>query len=249
MGDRSLLNALLVLVATAALGVASVLAVAPERVPATVLEPLATFERETDSRTVVIGIGAVVGAFALWRGYRSGGEDVSGHSIRATDDADSAPVLGERTTDRVETIVADLKRGRDRDPDSIAESIRSVLRTVELDRGYAAETAERRIQRGDWTDDPVAAAFVGDETAGTLTLFQRVRGWLFPAKTFERRLDRTLSELERYVDRAAGTPAADPDSGGSDETVSATDPDSAAEPAATRATTERDEPVSGGTDA
>lgn len=55
--------------------------------------------------------------------------------------------------------------------------------------------AEAAVARGEWTDDPVAAAFLGDERAPRYPLRERLRGWVHPDRAFRRRVERTVDAV------------------------------------------------------
>lgn len=55
--------------------------------------------------------------------------------------------------------------------------------------------AEAAVTRGEWTDDPVAAAFLGDERAPRYPLGERLRGWVHPDRAFRRRVERTVDAV------------------------------------------------------
>ena len=121
--------------------------------------------------------------------------------------ANGAPaVVGEAATERVERTVAALKRGnRARAKrEAVVDDLRATLRAVERADGRSSEEIDERLRTGAWTDDRVAAVFLGGTAAGSLSVWQRLRAWLFPGRTFERRLERTLAELERHAASAAG---------------------------------------------
>lgn len=84
------------------------------------------------------------------------------------------------------------------------EGLRNAAIAEQLARGHDAETAHERLRSGAWTDDPVAAAFLGDETAGTLSFRRRLYAVIYPHRAFERRFERTLAELEAAAERTSG---------------------------------------------
>lgn len=133
--------------------------------------------------------------------------------------ATSVEVVGKETTERVSQTIRALKRGeaRTEQADAVVEDLRRSLRAIETAHGRS-DRADERIRRGEWTDDRIAATFLGDESAGRLSIWHRLRTWLFPGRTFERRLERTLDELDRYATEfdATATTARDRD-GESDE--------------------------------
>ena len=226
MTRRSKTDAAFVLLALVALGFGAALAIAPSVLPSAVLDAVLTVEESVDPRRALLAIAVVVGLFALWRSYFSGATEVrdveSGLERAGSDDvaagtattsspprssgaaANGAPdprVVGESTTERVERTVAALKRGNRAAAKrgAVVDDLRATLRAVERADGRSSEAIDERIRTGAWTEDRVAAVFLGGAAAGSLSLRQRLRTWLFPGRTFERRLERTLAELERYA--------------------------------------------------
>lgn len=63
--------------------------------------------------------------------------------------------------------------------------------------------AERRVERGEWTDDPVAAAFVAHSAATTSTPGDRVRSIVDGEGPLRRQARRTVDALAAYDSRAA----------------------------------------------
>lgn len=79
--------------------------------------------------------------------------------------------------------------------------LRDLLRDLATN-AYAAdpfetETARRAVRTGAWTDNPTAAAFLADEGGPTPPLLSRVRLWLAPERERRRRIEATMSEIER----------------------------------------------------
>ncbi|ELY98187.1 DUF7269 family protein [Natrialba asiatica] len=126
-------------------------------------------------------------------------------------------VVGEEITERVDRTTRALKRGSAGPvrTEAVVKELRETLRAVEMAHGRTdgaggadgVDETDERIRCGEWTDDRIAATFLGDESAGRLSIWHRFRNWLFPGRTFERRLDRTIAELERYATESAGSAA------------------------------------------
>lgn len=70
------------------------------------------------------------------------------------------------------------------------------------EHGYEREEAAGAIERGAWTRDRVAAAFI--DTGITYPVLERLRGWLEDEGTFERRLERTVAAIEELYERGDG---------------------------------------------
>jgi hypothetical protein len=83
------------------------------------------------------------------------------------------------------------------------ERIESILREGAIRRirtqtGSDHETAESLVAAGEWTEDPVAAAFLSEETSYPLS--ERVRGSFDPGRAYLRRVDRTLTAVEGQIE-------------------------------------------------
>lgn len=68
------------------------------------------------------------------------------------------------------------------------------VRTTATNRDEGRSRAD--IQRGEWTDDQLAAAFLSGEAGPTPSLFSRFRLWLVPTHERRRRIERSLSAIE-----------------------------------------------------
>ncbi|ELY91327.1 hypothetical protein C483_09816 [Natrialba hulunbeirensis JCM 10989] len=229
MSNRSIWNVLLGLLAACTLVFGAVLAITPESLPTPVLEQITEVEQASNPQDVIMAISGVVGLFALWRTYFSGATDADSagdsspihtdepnahrtetgtgrsriHSSRNRQSDSEPPVgriVGGETTARVEETLHALKHGHKRPEQTavIVDDLRQSVRTIEAAQG-CGEQADERIRRGEWTTDRIAATFLGDASAGRLSLWHRLRRWLFPGRTFERRLERTVDEIERHA--------------------------------------------------
>lgn len=68
------------------------------------------------------------------------------------------------------------------------------VRRVRARSGHDKQTAQQIVAAGEWTDDPIAAAFLSAETR--YPLFEQVRGAVDPGQAYWRRVQRTLAEIE-----------------------------------------------------
>jgi hypothetical protein len=80
-------------------------------------------------------------------------------------------------------------------------SIRDLLRdlaaeTYAREEGVADEAALQAVERGAWTDNQVAAAFLASDDGPTASVPSRIRLWLAPDRERRRRIDATLDEIE-----------------------------------------------------
>ena len=97
--------------------------------------------------------------------------------------------------------------------DSLAEAraLRDDLQETAVEAleiaGEDRTVAHRRVEQGAWTDDDLAAGFLGD--AVPVPLLARLRGWLDGASEGRRRLLRSIdavAELASSPDRVVGRP-------------------------------------------
>ncbi|MFC7154374.1 hypothetical protein ACFQPA_02750 [Halomarina halobia] len=81
------------------------------------------------------------------------------------------------------------------------DGLRGVLREVARDllvasTGDPPDACRERVATGEWTDDPIAGAFLGDDRAPAVPIRGRMWAWLAPGRELDRRLDRTLDALD-----------------------------------------------------
>lgn len=86
---------------------------------------------------------------------------------------------------------------------SASKRVRERLRDAAVETVFTAGEQSRQEARnlvlsGDWTDDPIVAAFLGDETADAPPLKWQVYSWLYDDRAFERSVERSLTEIEQY---------------------------------------------------
>lgn len=103
------------------------------------------------------------------------GRDVDGALEKLREEAPSmAPTQYERNRRNVRRALAD-----------------SAVGVIAAETSVSVETARERVETGEWTDDPRAAAFLGDVRAPPS---QRLTDWL-AGETLERRVDATVAEI------------------------------------------------------
>jgi len=138
--------------------------------------------------TGILGLGLL--AYALHR-RRSGDVDLD-DPLLADYEAGSRDAPGERVDAALARIAADSSGRATTDARVL---VRERVR-VTAERAYAQGAgtddvdAAEAVAAGEWTDDRVAAAFLGDDRAPRLPLRERLRGWLHPGRAFERRARR-----------------------------------------------------------
>lgn len=106
----------------------------------------------------------------------------------------SGPSISAVGADVDETLarVADPDVRADRE--AVRERLREATHRALVRRGATPDEARERLQRGTWTDDPVAAEFLGGRRLGRR---QRLREALSTRPPFVRRAARAAHELDR----------------------------------------------------
>lgn len=78
----------------------------------------------------------------------------------------------------------------------VRERVReTAVRACAQKRGLSRDEATDAVARGEWTSDPVAAAFLGDERAPRYPLGERLRGWVHADRAFRRRVERAVDAV------------------------------------------------------
>lgn len=192
---------LVVATALAAIGAAVVLGRAPG-----VVEPYADLEAveraisSTAGTAIVAACALTIAVLGLAKGRAASADDVQplAEPVRTGSGATSS---GARPIDEALGSALDATRSSERDHhrDEIRKRLASVAtRRIATVDGRSRETARERVNAGAWTDDPVVAAFLGDETAPEAPVRWRLYEWLYEDRALEAALERTIAELEAY---------------------------------------------------
>lgn len=111
-----------------------------------------------------------------------------------------APTPGDELRETLR-FARERSRAGDRPRDRIRDRVSDVAAAAIADaEGCSNAEARERLATGEWTTDPIAAWFLGEE----LGLPPRVRARLLasaPFSQFEAALDRTVREVEQTLDR------------------------------------------------
>lgn len=184
-----------------AIGTAVVLGRAPG-----VVEPyvdLEAVERAISNGTgmaVVAGCALTIAALGFKKGRSPSADDVQplAESVRT---GGNGSTTEQRPIDEALRSALDETRSseRDRHRDEIRKRLASVAtRRIATVDGCRSDTARDRVNAGTWTDDPVVASFVGNETAPEAPFRWRLYEWLYEDRALEVALERTIAELEAY---------------------------------------------------
>jgi len=239
-----------VLGATAAVGlvVALLVVFAPDVVPAGVREAAVALREGVAPWVVTLVLSVVTLLYALVRfrgtdppsvdrlvdaeSESDGRIESTPHTRRAGERAGAVGGLDRpgREFDRA------VERVRDRleeDPDAeaweaerVRKRLRDAVETVRTNAGGRSRGAvEAELVDGSWTDDRVAAAFLGGEDAPDVGLARRLYAWLYPARAFERRVERTVDAVAESAS-SPESPGAGDASGGEEDARGGTAPES-----------------------
>jgi len=161
-----------------------------------VLDPgLAAVVEGTDWQVTLLGLLALVQGVRLVAARRHA--DLDAAETGDPEITASMPVPGASFDD----LLAD-SNGRNSTARRNREQIRSRLRETAIEvvawtEGCSRETAADRLEAGTWTDDPLAAAFLGDVAVTELSWLDSVRYTLSAEPRFQRRARRTADAIAR----------------------------------------------------
>ncbi len=217
-------------VGAVAFAVGVVAAFAPSLLPSSVTAFALDVESRVEPWVVVLALSLVVFAYAVYRFWRADDGTVE-RLVRDEDatagDVDAATVdfdperPGRAFDHALARTVAQLEADPNADAweaDRVREDLETAVVAVQAARGASLNAARAAVESGTWTDDRVAAAFLGGPEAPGVSLWRRVYAWLYPARAFRRRVERVVVAVERQAgvseaDRAERTS----ESGGTDE--------------------------------
>lgn len=169
---------------------------------------------EVDPTGVMLVVGLVAGVGTVVVARRAGGRTTlrgpaEGTGSDAMDRFDAAPTGPTERATGVALVGADddervaaAVRGDDEAMAALRDALRErAVVAVATARGVDRATAAAMVDRGEWTRDPVAAAFLApDDPARVGGSVASIRRWLAPARTRRRRFHRTLDALEAVAE-------------------------------------------------
>jgi len=171
---------------------------APATFPAPIRDGLGALD--TDPGLALAFAGAVTGVIGLLYSWLTEPDAATPLSERPVGESGRRPsIAGTDLSARYERSV------EDGGPDDVAaDPIRRRLRAVVVE-GAAADDPADYVDRGAWTDDRYAAAFVSTTADVDYPWYHRLYAWLYPDRAYERRVNRTLAAVERTcADRLSG---------------------------------------------
>lgn len=209
-------RAAVALVGLAAVGFAAALVLAPDRVDAVL--PVAALAEATplsEDGVRAVSIGLVGAACLLWVAWTAAPDrtrplpegpfsdpDSDFRALREDppEHATAAARVGDGFDHRLARAADGATLGLE-DADEVRAEVRALaVAVVARESGCPADVARERVDAGEWTDDPVAAAYVSDREA-SLHFYRRLRAWLRPWRTTVRRVEAAVAAVE---DRRSG---------------------------------------------
>lgn len=188
-----------------------------------ITEVVAVLESRDPERLLLV-LGSVVGLYAAWSARASSPEEPA---------VDGPAARFESTDDRPETVnAADRTRtGESLDEritaacagdDEALQAVRSNLADTAVSAhartaDRTPEAAHRAVESGAWTDDPIAAAFLADDSGPNFSLFARLRAWVDSSAERRRRIERTVEAVGRLLDGEDGSRENSPNGGGASD--------------------------------
>jgi hypothetical protein len=175
--------------ALAGVGVAVWAGYAPGRLPASIRDGVGTLGVGRGPALAFAGaVAGVIGLLYAWLTESDGPAPMTEREASAT--TRSPPVAGSDLSAHYERSVAS-------GPGETAdEPIRRRLRAVVV-ASVGGDDAAARVDRGAWTDDRYAAAFLSTTAEVDYPWYHRLYAWLYPGRAYERRVRRTLAAAER----------------------------------------------------
>lgn len=208
------------------LGVGLLVAFAPGVLPPQFVDAASALESAVPPWVVLVGLSMLVFGYALYRFNRSGPEPVdrlveSEADVDVPDlDGDAVSFDPDRPGRHFDHAMARTRYQLDREPNvapfeatGVRTELRETLIAVRLERtdrrrsdatdgdnhATTESAIEAAIEDGSWTDDPVAGNFLGGASAPDVPRWRRLYAWFYPARAFERRVERVVDEIERQA--------------------------------------------------
>jgi uncharacterized protein (DUF58 family) len=186
--------------------VATAVAVAPDQT--TRLFPALTRVTEpiggVESRLLLAGTAAVVGGLATLLARAGGMQTTTDPAVDGRRSRPVEAVAVPATTITGETLQRRFDQVQNTDElDGVVEQLRSLAVAVERTAaGVEESTARERVATGEWTDDDLTAAVLGESVSTPVVA--RLRGWLDGDREARRRLQTAVAAIESRLDGDGG---------------------------------------------
>ncbi|WP_227355249.1 DUF7269 family protein [Haladaptatus salinisoli] len=147
----------------------------------------------------------LVGVLALVQGLRvvqsRRRRDVEGAATGDPETNVTHPTPGQEFDERLRTVHSGSRSQRFRSQKRLRQHLeRSLLEAIVQREGCSEDDAKARVETGDWTDDPYAAAFLGGPSAPRRSWGEWLRQSFGGETTFQRRARRTADAVTGYVE-------------------------------------------------
>lgn len=187
------------------LGIAFLLVRTPDLIDPSIADQLLAFAEPELLPIALTGGALILGGYLFWLLATSQRDDVVATETETSESSssDTHHVTGAATTAQVTETIDALERGEGGSPESLRHDLIERFETLATEIGYTTAETEELLATGDWTDNETAALFLGSPNYGEYDFLARLRGWLFPGRTFERRYDLTLTAIETFLTEAA----------------------------------------------
>jgi hypothetical protein len=149
----------------------------------------------TTGRSVLYGVAVLSFVYALSVADDRSQAEVEGHETDEPETVQSLPAPGVEFRERMDHVRRQSDFESQRLHQHVTEELEAIaIAVVSRRKGCSESEARRMLERGTWTDDPVAAEFfaTGGLRLSTLDLVKEVAGRRPP---FSERVDRVVDEL------------------------------------------------------
>lgn len=189
---------LLTALAVGSLIFAVIVATSPELLPVEIRQQLEMVTTQIDVAGLLIITGLIVslGAFfALW-GWRAKDPSQSFYDSQMAESNRNVPVAGESS--RADIGLSEGGPIADRPP--VKQSLREVLLHIYQSEFEHQSAVEEFLDQGEWTNDPYAAAYISTSDEIDYPVLHRIFAWLYPVQAGQKRIRRTVREIESVAD-------------------------------------------------
>lgn len=196
---RTLWYLLIAVLAMIAMGFAVTVTYSPELLPPDVRLLLQTATEQIDDRMflLVLGVmGTIGGIIGLWI-WRAKELKSKFFEPKREESNRDVPVAGSEIG--VE-LVEETKSLPSPSPKSARDSLRNVLLEVYRSDFETQSDVEDYVDRGEWTNDRYAAAFLSTSKDIDYPLHHRIIAWLYPQRARDIRVSRSLRAVESVAD-------------------------------------------------
>ena len=216
---RTLWYLLITALAITAMGFAIAVTYTPDLLPAGIGVFVQTVTEQFEPRTILMWVGLIVAlggilGLGVWRirglgttffdpDVEKSNRDVpvAGHDLKEGFDFSDEPKLyvpGHPTAgeDMRERVSWDSSADAGLSEDSVKEALRGVLREAYRMDFDDRSDVDAYLDRGEWTTDRYAAAFISSSRERNYPLRHRIFAWLYPERAKAARVERSLQAVE-----------------------------------------------------